>query len=104
MVACPGDERGEVEDGIGKAVRRKFGEPPEEQGEYQHVEDGLQDDPDDADRSLFVADLNAAPNEEVEEFPVGADLAETKLEEPARRLNADRFGAAGGERKSSRLR
>src|SRR5207237_1678197 len=32
----PGDEGGEVEHGVREAVGRKFGEPTEEQGEYQH--------------------------------------------------------------------
>jgi len=43
----------------------------------------LQDDPEDADGGLFVADLDVAPDEEVKELAVGPDFAETKLEEAA---------------------
>jgi hypothetical protein len=53
---------------------------------------------------LLVSDLHVAPDKEVKKFPVGPDFVEAKLEEAARRLNADRFGGAGRERKSSRLR
>ena len=40
----------------------------------------MQDDPKDADSSLFVADLNVAPDEEVEELAVGPVFAEAELE------------------------
>ncbi len=97
----PGDQRSEVENGIREAVRGELSETAEEKSENEHVEDGLQDDPEDTDGGLLVADLNVSPDEEVEELAVGPDLAETKLEEAARRLNADR---RGGERKGSRSR
>ena len=82
-------------------IRRKLGEPTEEQSEDEHAEDRLQDDPQNADRSLFVTDLDVAPNEEIEEFSVGPDFAEAKLEEAAGRLDAESDGGAGVERKSS---
>jgi hypothetical protein len=94
----PGDQRGEIEDRIGQAVGRKLGEAAEEQSEDEHVEDGLQDHPHDANSSLFVTDLNVAPDEEVEELAVGPDFAEAELEEAAGRLDAK----SGRGAKSSR--
>jgi len=61
----------------------------------------LQDDPEDADGSLFVADLDIAPDEEVEELAVGPDFAEAKLEKAAGRLNTKwwrRRRSGAGER------
>src|SRR6267143_6580109 len=66
----PGNERGEIEDGIREAVGGKFGEAAEKEREYQHVEDGLQDNPQDADGGLLVADLDVAPDEKVKELAV----------------------------------
>src|SRR5216684_95754 len=94
----PGDERGEVEDGIRKTVGGELGEAAEEQSEDKHVEDGLQNDPEDTDGGLFVADFDVAPDEEVEEFAVGPDFAEAKLEKAAGRLDANSGGSAGMER------
>src|SRR5262249_40029154 len=85
----PRDERGEVEDRIGQAVGRKLGEAAEEQREDQHVEHGLQNDPQDTDGSLFVSDLNVAPHEKVKELAISPDFAEAKLEEATRRLDAN---------------
>jgi hypothetical protein len=93
----PGDERGEIENGIGEAVGRKLGEAAEEKSEDEHVEDGLENDPEDADGGLFVADLYVAPDEEIKELAIGPDFAEAKLEEAAGRLDSN-GGSAGGER------
>src|SRR5229473_1442253 len=89
----PGDESGEVEDGIGEAVGGELGEAAEKESEDEHVENGLQDDPEDADGGLLVADLDIAPDEEVKEFAVSPDFAEAELEEATRRLNPDGGGA-----------
>src|SRR6266513_1920478 len=96
----PGDESGEVEDGIGEAVGGELGEAAEKESEDEHVENGLQDDPEDADGGLLVADLDVAPDEEVKQLAVGPDFAEAKLEEAAGRLNANGGGGAGVERES----
>jgi hypothetical protein len=96
----PGDESGEVEDGIGEAVGGELGEVAEEESEDEHVEDGLEDDPEDADDGLFVADLDVAPDEKVEEFAVGPDFAEAEFEEAAGRLDANGGGCSGVERES----
>src|SRR6266404_3359932 len=94
----PGNERGEIKDGIRQTVGGKFGEAAEEQSENQHVENGLENDPQDADGGLFVADLDVAPDEEIEQLAIGPHFAETKLEEAARRLDAD---GGGRERESN---
>jgi len=60
----------------------------------------LQDDPEDADGGLFVADLDVAPDEKVEELAVGPDFAQPKLEEAAGRLDANGGGGAGVQRES----
>src|SRR2546425_641136 len=96
----PGDEGGEIENGIREAVGGELGEAAEEESEDEHGEDGLQNDPEDADGGLFVADLDVAPNEKVEEFAVGPDFAEAKLEEATGRLDSNGGGGAGVERES----
>src|SRR6266852_978030 len=93
----PGDESGEVEDGIGEAVVGELGEAAEEESEDEHVEDGLENDPEDADGGLLVADFDVAPDGEVEELAVGPNFAEAKLEKAAGRLNAN---GGGRERES----
>ena len=97
----PGDERGEVEDGVGQAVGGELGEAAEEKSEDEHVEDGLENDPEDADGGLFVAYLDVAPDEEIEELAISPYFAEANLEEAAGRLNADGGGGAGMERERS---
>jgi len=96
----PGNESGEIKDGIREAVGGELGEASEEESEDEHVEDGLQDDPEDADGGLFVADFDVAPDEEVEEFAIGPDFAEAELEEAAGRLDANGGRGAGVQRKS----
>src|SRR6266404_4606608 len=88
----PGNERGEIKNGIRQAVGGKFGEAAEEQSENQHVENGLENDPQDADGGLFVADLDVAPDEKIKEFAVSPDFAEAQLEEAAGRFDADGGG------------
>ena len=61
----------------------------------------MQDDPEDADGGLLVADLDVAPDEEVKQLAVGPDFAEAKLEEAAGRLNTNGGGGAGVERESN---
>src|SRR5690242_13734242 len=97
----PGDERGEIKDGVREAVGGQLRKAAEKESEDEHVENGLQDDPEDADGGLFVADLDVAPDEEVKQLAVGPDFAETQLEEAAGRLNADgRRGASVGRERS----
>ena len=98
----PGDESGEIENGIGEAVGGELGEAAEEKSEDEHGEDGLENDPEDADGGLFVADFDVAPDEEVEELAVGPDFAEAELEEAAGRLDANGGGGAGREREGER--
>src|SRR5882672_10649447 len=88
----PGNESGEIKNGIGKAVGGQLGETAEEESEDEHVEKRLENDPEDADGGLFVADLDVAPDEEIKEFAVGPDFAEAKLEKAAGRLDADGGG------------
>src|SRR5882724_13286804 len=88
----PGNERGEIENGIGEAVGGELGETAEEKSEDEHVEKRLENDPEDADGGLFVADLDVAPDEEIEELAVSPDFAEAKLEKAAGRLDADGGG------------
>src|SRR6266403_527950 len=94
----PGNERGEIENRIRQAVGGELGETAEEQSEDQHVENRLENHPEDADGGLFVADLDVAPDEKIKELAVGPDFAEAKLEEAARRFDAD---GAGRERESN---
>src|SRR6267143_5959544 len=96
----PGDESGEVEDGIGEAVGGELGEAAKKESEDEHVENGLQDDPEDADGGLLVADLDIAPDEEVKQLAVCPDFAEAKIEEAAGRLNTNGGGGARVERES----
>ena len=97
------DERGKVKNGIREAVGEESGEFPEEESEAKHVEDGLQDDPEDADGGLFIADFDVAPDEEIEQLAVGPDLAEAQLKKVAGRFNANGRGGAGARRKESGL-
>jgi len=60
----------------------------------------LQDDPEDADGGLFVADFDVAPNEKIKQLAVGPDFAEAKLEKAPGRLDANGGGGAGVERES----
>jgi hypothetical protein len=94
----PGDESGEIEDRVREAIGGELGEAAEKESEDEHGEDGLENHPEDADGGLFVADFDVAPDEEVEEFAVGPDFAEAKLEEAAGRLDANGGGGAGMER------
>jgi hypothetical protein len=96
----PGDERREIKNGIGEAIGRELGETAEEKSEDAHGHERLENDPGDADNGLLVADLDVAPDKEIEEFTVGPDFAEAKLEEAAGRLDANGGGSAGVERES----
>jgi len=94
----PGNESGEIENRIRQSLGWEFGEAAKKESEDEHGENGLENDPEDADDGLLVADLNVAPDEEVEELTVGPDFAKAKLEQAGGRLDAD--GADGGvERK-----
>src|SRR5712692_7256285 len=97
----PGDERGEIEDGVGQAVGRELRKAAEEKSEDEHVEDGLKDNPEDADGGLFVADFDVAPHEEIQQLAVSPHFAKAQLEEAAGRLDADGGGGAGMEREGS---
>ena len=88
----PGDESGEIKNGIRETLGGELGQTAEKESENQHGEDGLENDPEDADGGLFVADFDVAPDEKIEEFAVGPDFAEAQLEEAAGRLDADGGG------------
>ena len=96
----PGDESGEVEDGIGKAVGGELGKAAEKESEDEHVENGLENDPEDTNGGLLIADFDVAPDEEIEEFAVGPDFAKAKLKEAAGGLNPNGIGGAGVEQVS----
>jgi hypothetical protein len=101
----PGDKSGEIENWIRKAVGGEFGEAAEEKSEYEHIEDGLENNADDADGGLLVADFNVAPDEKVEELAVGPNFAEAKLYEAVGRLDSNGGGDTRGEWQSgARLR
>jgi hypothetical protein len=59
----------------------------------------LEDDPENADGGLLIADFDVAPNEKIKELAVSPDLAEAKLEEAAGRLDSNGGRSAGVERK-----
>ena len=69
----------------------------------EHVEHGLQNDPENADGGLFVADFDVAPYEEIKQLAVGPDFAKAQLEEAAGRPDADDRGGARARRKVSGL-
>src|SRR5713101_3581978 len=96
----PGDKRGKIENGIREALGGELGEASEEKSKDEHGKDGLENDPEDTDGGLLVADLDVAPDEKVEELAVGPDFAEAKLEEAAGRLDANGGGGAGVQRES----
>jgi hypothetical protein len=62
----------------------------------------LENDPEDADGGLFVADFYVAPDEKIEELAVGPDFAEAEFEKAAGRFNANGGGGARVERESWR--
>jgi hypothetical protein len=96
----PGDESGEIKNGIREAFRGKFGEAAEEKSEDQHGEKRLKDDPENSDGGLFIADFNVAPDEEIKEFAIGPELGEAEVEEAAGRsdVSDDGSGVARGRR------
>src|SRR5260370_37077284 len=87
-----GNEGGGIKNGSRKALGRKLGGAAEKKRENQPREDGLDNHPQDADGGLLVADFDVAPNEKVEQFAVGPDFAEAKLEKAAGRLDANSRG------------
>ncbi len=72
----PGEEAGVDEDGVGDATGFHFGHPAKEDGEDDHVHEGLEDGPGGAEEGLFVADFDIAPDEEEEEFAVFPELGD----------------------------
>jgi len=66
----PRDDGSDVEDGVGEAVGGHLGDFAEDQRERAHHEEGLKDNPDDAQGRLFVADFDIALDEGDEQFPV----------------------------------
>src|SRR5882724_9806416 len=102
----PGNERGEIENGIGQAFGGEFGETSEEKSEDGHGEQRLKNDPEDADGGLFVADFDVAPDEKIEEFAVGPEFREAEMEEAMRGFDArdDEMGVRRGGREGGRRR
>jgi len=103
----PGDERDEIKNGIGQALRRKLGEASEEKSEDKHGEKRLKDDPQDTDGGLFIADFNVAPDEEIKEFAVGPEFGEAEIEQAAWRFDASHDGKVArcwGDRGTGRRR
>lgn len=71
----PGHKGHQAERGVTGAVGLHAGQLAEDHREDQHLKDGLNDRPADADGRLGVADLDAAPREEAEEVAVGVEFA-----------------------------
>ena len=91
----PGHKGGKTEDGIGQARRREFGEFAKKDVGHNHGQQGLQDHPEHADRGLFVADFDVAPDEEIQQFAVVPQLFQAQVEPAARRLDANGIGSGG---------
>src|SRR6266851_5636916 len=94
----PRNERRKIENGIRKALRRQLGKAAEEKSENQHRKNGLENNPENANGCLLVADFHVAPHEKIKELAIGPHFVETKLEEAARRLDADGGASPGAER------
>src|SRR6266567_3267536 len=91
----PRNERRKIENGIREALRRQLREAAEEKSENQHGKNGLENNPENANGCLLVADFHVAPHEKIKELAVGPHFVETKLEEAPRRLDADGSASPG---------
>jgi len=83
----PWQQRGEREHRIRHPIRRQLGDPPEDDGKDDHRQKRPDERPQNADRSLLVADDDVAPGEERQQLPRLPDLSQLKLREPALGLN-----------------
>ena len=98
----PGDESGEIKNGIREAFGGKFGEASEEKSEDEHGEKWLKDDPKDADGGLLITDFYVAPDEEIKEFAVSPKFGEAEIEKAARRCDASDDGMQVARRRRDR--
>ena len=68
----------------------------EEEGEDGHGQEGLENDPGDADEGLLVANFDVAPDEEKEEFAIVPEFARAELQPAALRGDMEeRRGRSG---------
>ena len=86
----PRHERGVGEERVGNAVRRHMREASEEEREHDHREQRLEHRPSDPEHGLLVADLEVAPDEEVQQLAIGDDLTQPQSHPAAGRLDAQR--------------
>src|SRR5262249_6923888 len=85
----PGDERCEGEYRIRHAIGGDLGEPTEEDTEDDHGHKGLNDGPGSPEHGLLVPNLDVAPDEEVQQLPVGPQFTKPQGHPPTRRCNRD---------------
>ena len=81
----PGEQSGEIEDGVRDAAGRDLGQTAEEKCENQHGHQRLEDGPSGPDRGLLVAKLDVAPDEEIGQFAELPQLAKIQLQPTFRR-------------------
>src|SRR5262249_15284713 len=74
----PGDQRGVSEDRVGQAFGRYASQAAEEDAEDDHRHEWLDHRPGRADRGLLIADLEIAPDEEVEQLAVLPELTQVE--------------------------
>ncbi len=81
----PGKQGAVVKDGIRQPVRIHLGQFAEEKAEHHHGHEGLNHRPGRADGGLLVANLDVAPDEEIEQLARRPKLLEIDVQPPARR-------------------
>src|SRR5262249_2872505 len=84
----PGNERCEIKNGVWQAVGGKSREAAEEKCENGHEQERLEKHPENADRGLFVADFDVAPDKKIKKFAVSPEFGEAEMEEAAPGLDA----------------
>ena len=83
----------EHEKRIGKAIRRKLGELPEDRAEDDHRYQRLEENPADTESSLLVAHSDLSPDQEEKQLPVLPQLARIEGERAPAGLDHKRFPA-----------
>ena len=89
----PGEQPDQHEQGIGLAVGGQVAEFAEEDGEDGHGGERLNDGPGDAEGGLFVAELDVAEGQEVEQFAVAPEFREVEGAPAAAGTDAGNFGS-----------
>src|SRR5207248_11488831 len=86
----PRQQRAIDKDWIRNAIRRNLAELPEEQTEYNHHKERLDDGPRRAERRLLVTHLDVAPGQKVEQLAILPKLAEADRHPTFRRTDKER--------------